>query len=100
MKKPIQVKEKNGSQDPPVINPLLQILWMESGDGSPTGAVAVASSAKKKQEKKALGGRETFKVLNNFGPAGRQNPPRTVKFDGGVHEPELAGGTPTPHKGA
>jgi hypothetical protein len=84
----------------PVINPLLQILWMESGDRGATGAVAVATLAKKKQEKRAPGGRETFKVSNNFGPAGRQNPPRAVKFNGGVCEPELAGGTPSPHKGA
>jgi hypothetical protein len=85
---------------PHVINPSLQILWMESGDEGAAGAVAVATSAKKKQEKRDPGGRETFKVSNNFGPAGHQNSPRAVKFDGRVHELELAGRTPSPHKGA
>jgi hypothetical protein len=36
---------------PPVINPLLQILRMESGDGGTAGAVGVATLAKKKLEK-------------------------------------------------
>jgi hypothetical protein len=85
---------------PPVINPFLQILWMESGDAGAACAVAVATSAKKKQEKLALGGCETFKVSNNFGPAGRRNPPGAVKFDGEVCGPQLAGRTPSPHKGA
>ncbi len=85
---------------PPIINPLLQILQMESGDGGAAGAVAVATSAKKKQEKRAPGGHETFKVSNNFGSARRRNPPHAVKFDGGVCEPEHAGETPSPHKGA
>jgi hypothetical protein len=86
--------------NPHVINPLLQILQMESGDGGTAGAVAVAMLAKKKQEKRAPGGCKTFKVLNNFGPAGHRNPPRTVKFDSGICEPELAGETPSPHKKA
>jgi hypothetical protein len=43
---------------------------------------------------------ETFKVLNNFGPAGRRNPPGAVKFDGEVRGPQLAGRTLSPHKGA
>jgi len=85
---------------PPVINPSLQILRMELGDGGAACAVAVATSAKKKQEKRASGGRETFKVSNTFGPAGRQNPPGAVKFDGKVRGPQLAGRTPSPHKGA
>ena len=38
--------------------------------------------------------------MNNFGPAGRQNPSRAAKFDSGVSEPEFAGGTPSPHKKA
>ncbi len=38
--------------------------------------------------------------MNNFGPAGRRNPPGAVKFDGKVCEPQLAGRTPSPHKGA
>jgi hypothetical protein len=99
MIQPIQVKE-NGSHDPPVINPLLQILWMDSGDGGATGAVAVAMSARTKQGKKALGGLETLKVSNNFGPAGHCNPPRAAKVDGGVREPEFAGRSPSPHKKA
>jgi hypothetical protein len=85
---------------PPIINPLLQILWMDSGDGGAAGAVAVAMSAMKKQGKKAPGGLETLKVSNNFGPAGRRNPPRAAKVDGGVREPEFAGRTPSPLKKA
>ncbi len=79
---------------------MLQILWMDSGDGGATGAAAVATSARKKQGKKALGGLETLKVSNNFGPAGRRNPPQAAKVDGGVRRPEFAGGTPSPHKKA
>ncbi len=83
---------------PSSINPLLQILRMDPlADGGAAGAVAVATSTGKKQGKKAPGGLETPKVLNNFG---RRNPPRAAKFDGGVHEPELAGGTPSPRKKA
>jgi hypothetical protein len=85
---------------PLVINPSLRILRMDSGDGGAAGAVAVATLARKKQGKKAPGGLETLKVSNNFGPAGRRNPPRAAKFDGGVREPEFAGGTPSPHKKA
>jgi hypothetical protein len=85
---------------PPIINPLLRILWMDSGDGGAAGAVAVATSERKKQGKNAPGGLKTLKVLNNLRTAGRQNPPRAAKFDGGVHEPEFAGGTPSPHKKA
>ncbi len=73
---------------------------MDSGDGGTAGAVALATSERKKQGKKALGGLKTLKVLNNFGPAGRRNPPRAAKFDGGVRKPEFAGGTPSPHKKA
>jgi hypothetical protein len=85
---------------PPVINPLIQILWMDLGDGGAAGAVAVATSARKKQGKKAPRGLETLKVSNNFGPAVHHNPPRAAKVDGGVREPEFAGGTPSPHKKA
>jgi hypothetical protein len=85
---------------PPGINPLLQILWMESGDGGAVSAVAVATWAKKKQDKRAPGGHEIFRVLNNFGPAERRNPLRAVKLDGGVCELELAGRTPSPPKKA
>jgi hypothetical protein len=41
----------------------------------------------KNQGKKAPGGLKTLKVSNNFGPAGRQNPPRAAKFNGGLQEP-------------
>jgi hypothetical protein len=54
----------------------------------------------KKQGKKALGGLKTLKVSNNFGPAGRRNPPRASKFDGEVCKSEFAGRTPSPHKKA
>jgi hypothetical protein len=85
---------------PPGINPLLQILWMESDDEGAAGAEAVATWAKKKQEKRAPGGHKTFRVSNNFGPARSLNPSRTVKLDGGVRQSELAGGTPSPPKKA
>jgi hypothetical protein len=85
---------------PPLINPLLRILRMDSGDGGTAGAVAVATSERKKQKKKALGGLETLKVSNNFRPAGPRNPPRAAKFDGRVRKPEFTGGTPSPHKKA
>ena len=70
---------------------------MDSADGGAAGAVAVAMSAGKKQVRKAPGGLETPRVSNNFG---RRNPPCAAKFDGGVREPELAGGTPSPRKKA
>jgi hypothetical protein len=70
---------------------------MDSADGGAAGAVAVATSAGKKQGRKAPGGLETPKVSNNFG---RRNPPRAAKFDGGVRELELTGGTPSPRKKA
>ena len=60
---------------------------MDLGEGGAAGAVAVATSERKKQGKKAPEGLETLKVLNNFGPAGRQNPPRAAKFNGGLQEP-------------
>jgi hypothetical protein len=68
-----------------------------SADGGAAGAVAVAMLAGKKQGRKTPGSLETPKVSNNFG---RQNPPRTAKFDGGVRKPELASGTPSPRKKA
>ncbi len=60
----------------------------------------MAMSAKKKQEKRALEGHETFRVSNNFGPARRRNPLRAVKLNSGVCKSELAGGTPSPPKKA
>jgi hypothetical protein len=83
---------------PLVINPSLRILRMDSGDGGAAGAVALATSARKNQGRKTPGGLKTLKVLNNFGPVGRRNPPRAAKFDGRVRELEFAGGTPSPHK--
>ncbi len=85
---------------PPVINPSLQTLWMDSGDRVAAGAVAVAMSARKKKGKKAPGGLKTLKVLNNFGLAGCRNPPCAAKVDGRVRKPEFAGGTPSPHEKA
>jgi hypothetical protein len=73
---------------------------MESEDGGATDAVAVATWVKKKQEKRAPGGHETFRVSNNFEPAGRWNPLHAVKLNGGVRELELAGRTPSPPKKA
>jgi hypothetical protein len=95
--KPIQVKKIIAPTTPPSINLSIRILQMDTGDGGAAGAVAVATSAGRKQGKKAPGGLKTPKVLNNFG---RRNPPRAAKSNGGVHEPELAGGTPSPHKKA
>jgi hypothetical protein len=40
---------------PPIINPSLRILWMDSGDGGAAGAVAVATSERKKTRKKGPG---------------------------------------------
>jgi hypothetical protein len=79
---------------------LLRILWMDLGDGGAAGTVVVATSARKNQGKKALGGLKTLKVSNNFGPAGHQNPLRAAKFNGGVCKLEFMGGTPSPHKKA
>jgi hypothetical protein len=42
------------------------------GDEGGAGAVAVATLAKKRQGNMAL---KTLKILNNFGSAGRRNPP-------------------------
>ena len=54
------------------INPSLWLLWNSTGDEEGAGAVAVATSAEKRQGKKAL---KTLKISNNFGSAGRHNPP-------------------------
>jgi hypothetical protein len=66
-------------------------------EGGAAGAVAVATSAGKKQGRKAPSGLETPRVSNNFG---RRSPPCAAKFNGGVREPELAGGIPSPRKKA
>ncbi len=52
--------------------------------------MAVAMSAQKLHGKKARGSPPTFKVSNNFGAPGRQNPPRAAKLDGA----EIKLGTP------
>ncbi len=66
-------------------------LWMSAGDGGAAGAVAMATAARKKQQKKALG---SPKISNNFKPVSRRNLPCLAKGGGGVSEPELAGSTP------
>jgi hypothetical protein len=43
------------------INPSLWLLWNSMGDEGAAGAVAVATAAKKKQEKKAMRGLKTGK---------------------------------------
>jgi hypothetical protein len=52
-------------------------------DEGAAGTVAVATSAKKKQGKKAPGGLQTLKISNNFGSTGRRNLPQAAKLDGG-----------------
>ena len=61
---------------------------MDTGDDGAAGAVALATSAEKKREKKGLG----MRISNNFGSP-RRNPPRSTRTVG-VSEPEVAGGTP------
>jgi hypothetical protein len=72
------------------INPSFWLLRNSTGDEGGAGAVAVATSAKKRQGKNAL---KTLKISNNFRSAGRQNPLRAAKLDGGSG-PEVAGRTP------
>jgi hypothetical protein len=74
---------------PPLINPSLQT---NGGDDGAAGALASATSARKKQGSRALRGP---KVPNNFSsfPA-RRNPARVARIDGGVAEAEAAGGSP------
>ena len=74
---------------PPLINPSLRT---NGGDDGAAGALASATSAKKKQGSRAPRGP---KISNNFNPVpARRNPARGAKFDGGVAESEAAGGTP------
>jgi hypothetical protein len=70
---------------------------MDLAEGGAAGAVAVATSAGKKQGRKAPGGLKTPRVSNNFG---RRNPLHAAKFDGGVLKPEHAGGTLSPREKA
>ena len=55
-------------------NPSLQLLQNSTGDEGATGTVAVATAARKRQEKKATGDLKTLKISNNFGLAGCENP--------------------------
>ncbi len=74
---------------PPLfINPS---LLMSAGDGGAAGAVALATTVGKKQQKKAPG---SPKISNNFEPVGRRNLPCLAKSGGGVSEPEAAGSMP------
>jgi hypothetical protein len=73
---------------PLFINPS---LWMSVGDGGAAGAVAMATAAGKKQQKKALGSPQ---ISNNFKPVGRQNLLCVAKAGGGVSKLEAAGSTP------
>ena len=53
--------------------------------------MAVATSAKKRQGKKAL---KTLKISNNFESSGHRIPPRADKLDGGLSRPEITGRMP------
>jgi hypothetical protein len=72
------------------INPFHWLLQNSMGDEGGAGAVAMATSAKKRQGKKAP---KTLKIWNNFGSAGVETP-RAAKLDGRVSGPQIAGGTP------
>ncbi len=62
---------------------------MNRGDDGAAGALARATSAEKKQRRRAPRGP---KDSNNFGSVPtRQNPARVAKIDGGVAEAEVAG---------
>jgi hypothetical protein len=67
-------------------NPPLCLFQDSMRDEGAAGAVAVATSAKKKQGKKAPGGLQTLKISNNFGSTGRRNPLQAAKLDGGGSE--------------
>jgi hypothetical protein len=54
-------------------NPSLCLLHSTRDEGA-AGAVAVATLAKKKHGKNALGGLQTLKISNNFGAPGCRNP--------------------------
>ena len=54
------------------IKPSRGLLQNSMGDEGGSGVVAVATLAEKRQGKKAL---KTLKISNNFGSAGRHNPP-------------------------
>ena len=56
--------------------------------------VAGATMARKKQEKGGRRGPTYPKVLSYFEAIGHCNPPQAAKFEGGVSNPEVAGGAP------
>jgi hypothetical protein len=66
-------------------------LWMSAVDGGAAGAVAMATLAGKKQQKKSPGSPQ---ISNNIKLVGRQNLSRLAKAGGVVSEPEAAGSTP------
>ena len=76
------------------INPSLWILWNGMGDEEAAGVVAGATELQERQEKRWVRGPTYHKVSNNFEVIGRRNPLRAAKFEGGVSDPEDAGGTP------
>ncbi len=88
--KPNQVKNTMAPTTSFNINPSRWLLQNSTEDEGGPGKVAVATSAKKRQGKKAL---KTLKIWNNFGSA-RVETPRAAKLDGGVSGPQIAGGTP------
>jgi hypothetical protein len=88
--KPNQVKNMMAPTTPFNINPSRRLLQNSTGDEGCAGAVAVVTSAKKRQGEKAL---KTVKIWNNFGSAGVETP-RAAKLDGRVSGPQIAGGTP------
>jgi hypothetical protein len=80
------------------INPSLCLLHSAREEGA-AGAVAVAMSVENLHGKKAQGSPQTFKVSNNLGAPGCQNPPRAAKLDGteiklGTPKKRPAEGTP------
>ncbi len=87
VKHPIQVKNIMAPTTLPFkFNPSLCLLQDSMRNEGAAGAVAVATSAKEKHGKKALGGLQTLKISNNFGSTGCRNPPQAAKLDGGGSE--------------
>jgi hypothetical protein len=93
-------KRKLAPTTPPVINPPLRILCMDSGDGGAAGTVAVATSARKSKEKRPREASQPSRSQTTLGQPGVETPPRTGTVDGGVRHLEFAGGTPSPHEKA
>ena len=68
MNKPNQVKGKLAPTTPPINYPAPRILQMDTGVGGAAGAVALATSAEKNEEKK-----KGFEM--NISGSTRRNPP-------------------------